>query len=165
MLNRILKPEVAWPAAVILLLCVGIGSALAVLLFSRADGGAEVLSDYYRKGLAWDSTAQVRSAAGRFGWTIDLVPADSTDGSGMRAVRIEITDSTDHPVADLVIDVEVSRPHLAAPVGHATAMAHVQPGTYVAWLPVREIGVWDFEVRGRNGPTPFTARFRREILR
>lgn len=158
-------PDVLWPALVILLLAAGIGSAFAVLYFSRIDGGAEIVSDYYGRGLVWDSTASSQRAVSRFGWTIDLESADSSDGTGMRAIRVAVTDSAGLPVAGLAMDIEASRPHIAIPVARGTAQAHLQPGVYVVWLPVRETGLWDFTVNGRNGPIPFTMRFRREILR
>ena len=165
MRKSILRPEVAWPTAIVLLLVAGIGSALAVLYFSRADGGPEIVADYYARGLAWDSTAAAAHAVRRLGWTMTLEPADTADGTGTRSVLVRVTDSTGSPVSGLSIDVEVSRPQLARPVGSAGAAAHVQPGSYVAWLPVRETGLWDFTVHGKRGGTPFVMRFRRHIPR
>ena len=39
-------PHVGWPLLVILLLLVGIGSALAVLYAAHSDGGAQILEEY-----------------------------------------------------------------------------------------------------------------------
>jgi hypothetical protein len=165
MKNRMFRPEFAWPAAVVLLLLAGAGSAFAVLFFARSDGGAEVVADYYRRGLAWDSTAAVERSVGRFGWTVSVEPAAEADGTGMRAVRVWIADSAGSPVSGLAIEVEASRPHLATPAGRAAASPHLQPGAYVAWLPVRETGLWDFTVHGSRDGDPFALRLRREILR
>lgn len=165
MKDPILRPEIAWPAAIILLLLAGAGSAFAVLLFARSDGGAEVVADYYSRGLAWDSTAAVERSVERFGWTVSLEPAAEADGTGMRAVQIGIVDSAGIPVGGLAIDVEASRPHLATPAGRVAASPHLQPGVYVAWLPVRETGLWDFTVHGLRDGDPFALRLRREILR
>jgi len=165
MRKGILRPEVAWPSAIVLLLVAGIASAFAVLYFSRTDGGPEIVTDYYARGLAWDSTASAANAVRRLGWTMSLEPADTADGTGTRSVLVRIADSTGSPVPNLSIDVEASRPHLARPVASAGALAHVEPGSYVAWLPVREPGLWDFTVRGKVGDTPFVMRFRRDITR
>ena len=165
MRKSILRPEVAWPSAIVLLLLAGIGSALAVLYFSGADGGPEIVNDYYARGLAWDSTAAAANALHRLGWSMSLEPADSADGTGTRSVLIRVADTTGRPVSGLSMEVEVSRPQLARPVGSAGAAAHVQPGSYVAWLPVREAGLWDFTVHGESGGTPFAMRFRRDIPR
>lgn len=165
MARPLLRPEVAWPAVVILLVATGMGAAFAVLYFSQSDGGAQVLDAYYTESLSWDSTSARRHALARFGWTVDVAPAEASGPDGLRAVDIRVLDAAGDPVEDLELTVEAFRPHLAAAVDAVRARADDPPGRYAARLSMDEPGLWDLVVSGQRNGEPFMLRVRRELMR
>ena len=162
MMRRLLKPEILWPGFVVVLLLLGMGSAFAALYFAQSDGGAAVLQNYYREGVAWDSVAASRSHFDRAGWTATIeIPAPEPGGRA-RTVFIALRDSAGQPVRGVDADLAVYTPDRSAPVDRI-ALEPAADDRLGAETVVLVPGLWDFEVVGSHEGQPFSHRIRREL--
>jgi len=137
MIRRLLdKPEWAWPAFVVLLLCSSPVLMFGVIRAARSDGGAQVVDAYYSKAIAWDSIATARDRIRRANWTTRL---EFEDDRGL----LVVSDSLGAPVAGLRGRVDVSRPQ-TSDVLLADTLTVIADGRYAFELPARASGLWDF---------------------
>ena len=147
--------NLAWPAAIVLLLLSSVGLMTAVLVAANSDGGAQVVDDYYNRAVAWDSLAALRSTSVERGWTIG--PEVDADGTASLTVR----DSTGTPVTGLAGEVSVRRPHLADAVHVAAISADPDlPGVYTFDVNAAGSGIWIFEVELHRGALLHVAELR-----
>lgn len=162
-MSRFTRPEFAWPAAVVSLLLFGAGLTFGVLYFARSDGGAQVVGDYYRQGVAWDSVAAVRGRAADLGWSVQVSIAAQPGADGRRAVDVAVTDSTGAGIEGLELEIRLFTPSIDRPVASTNAVDEGM-GRYVTALQIDRPGLWDIEVAGRSTQGPFSVRIRREIF-
>lgn len=154
-----LPDHIRWPLLVVLLLVGGVTSTVGMVFATRSDGGVEPIADYYAESLRWNEYAAERDASARLGYRAAL-RVEPTDVDGLARVVLLVTDSLGLPVEGLQGTVRARRPHLSAPVAEVPFGTTPAPGRYEQMLPVTATGLWDFDVRARQGETPvlFTLR-------
>lgn len=154
------SPNVLWPAAIVGLLLFGGVTTFAVLIASRSDGGAQVVDNYYRKSVAWDSLAAERRASEALGWVarIEIKPPDQATGVAV------ITDKNGVPLTGLQGTVTVSRPQSSVTYGtHSLVEGDSSSGRYSFSFPYRDRGLWDVEIVARRADEQFIDKIRIEI--
>lgn len=158
----LIPPHIGWPLLVVLLLTMSVGTVTTMVLASRSDGGAQVIDDYYRKAVAWDTLAAERRASAALGWHATLaVEAPAADT--LRAVLVTVVDRQGVPVAGLSGTVQAGRPHRATLLDAQPLAPADVPGTYRLALRLDGEGLWDFEVRAHRADERFVATLRHEI--
>lgn len=162
-MSRFTRPEFAWPAAVVSLLLFGAGMTFAVLYFARSDGGAQVVGDYYRQGVAWDSVAAVRGRAIELGWRVQVTIAAQPGADGRRTVETTVIDSTGAGIEGLSLEIRLFSPSIDRPIVSTHAIDEGL-GRYTTAFQIDRPGLWDIEVAGQTIEGPFNVRVRREIF-
>ena len=149
-----------WPYALGAFLAVVVGGYAAVIYIATADPSFSVEKDYYAKGLAWDSTMAQQRANARLGWALEVEIGTAPDGQA--EIRVRLADSTGSPLDGASIEAEVFHNARASDVLRAS----FGPGPdhrYVARLPSRRAGLWEFRFHAVRGADTFTETVTKEI--
>lgn len=158
-----MPPHIAWPAFVIALLLLGIGSAFEALFAARSDGGAQIVEDYYDAALDFDETRAARAASDALGWTA-AVSVGACEG-GLCPVEVTVRDRDGAPVEGLSGVVRASRPQEATAAARLPLSSSEAPGVYRQLMPVSADGLWDFALDAQRGDDRFITTVRRELTR
>lgn len=152
----------AWPAAIVALLLLSGVTTFAVLFASRSDGGAQVVENYYRKSVAWDSLSSSRRSSDSLGWHLSLdVRSDALSSEVGLATFM---DAEGQAVTGLSGSVTVSRPQSSVVYGtHSLVADDSTAGRYSFSFPYRERGLWDLDVAVSRSGKKFFERIRVEI--
>lgn len=154
----LLRPEVAWPMAVIGLLLLSIGTMTTMVLATRSDGGAQVVQNYYQQAIAWDTQVAEKAASDALGWQATLaLPTNE------KALIITLVDREGQPVEEAVGTLTITRPHIASPLSAGPWEATDTPGVYRYAVALDGRGLWDFTLRVEKGEARFVTTIRREV--
>jgi len=145
-----------WPIALVAVLVMTV-AANALLLWAANDEQSLAFEpDYYRKALAWDSTAAAAARSATLGWhvagTID--PGDGRTG----VLRLLLTDAGGSPVSGARVTVT------ATPIAHASRITSLvlgeQAGAYQADLPLVYLGLYEIRIEAVRDGNRFLASLR-----
>jgi nitrogen fixation protein FixH len=152
--------HIIWPAAIIgLLLLSGLTTA-AIFWASRSDGGAQIVDDYYRKSVAWDSIAAVRDQSNLLGWTAAVaIRVEENDRFGL----VTVVDSDGLPVEGLTGVAIISRPQTSSAYGSHALEPAGTPGSYRFDFPYTTRGLWDIDLQTEKSEHQFARMIRVEI--
>lgn len=152
-----------WPAAIVGLLALGVGANVGLLIVANSDPSFAVEDDYYDKAVRWDEKRAQDAANLALGWQLDLSTETTVDaGVPVVQVGVRLTDRDGVPVEGAVIALETF--HLARSAQPLRAApAEVGPGWYVALVPMRRPGLWEFRIDADRGGRHFTARIQQEV--
>jgi nitrogen fixation protein FixH len=154
-------PHIVWPAAIIGLLLLSVTTTLAIVWASQSDGGAQVVDNYYRRSVAWDSIAAARDASEHLGWTTTIEMGSSVEsGYGI----VTASDGDGAALIGLVGSVSVTRPQSSANFGNfeLTEMEG-DPGRYHFDFPFSDRGLWDVEIQIVQAELSYSKETRIEI--
>lgn len=126
-----------------------------VIHLAIGDPSAAVVPDYHTAALNWDATRARHEAAGRLGWAVAFEASDVADGSGMRAVELNILDRDQHPVDQLSIHGKLYH-HARANDVIPVELKSVGAGRYLALIPAARAGLWQLELDLDGGPEPMS---------
>lgn len=157
----LVPPHIAWPAFVIALLLLGIGSAFEALFAARSDGGAKIVENYYDEALGYDERRAAQAASDALGWTAD-VSVGACEG-GLCPVEVVVRDRGGAPVEDLTGIVRASRPQDATAAARLPLSPSDSPGVYRQMMPVSAAGLWDFAIDAQRGDDRFLTTVRVEF--
>jgi len=156
-----IPPHIRWPFFVVVLLLISITASSYTFFMAQSDGGAAVVENYYTKAKTWDQTARAQTAGNAL--DIDLQIGEAEGQNHMRMLEVVVRDSSGTPVS-LSGMIRGRRPHLAVPVASVPLQpVEGQPGTYRQRLPVRERGIWDFEIDAMRNTTAVQKTIRRTL--
>lgn len=148
-----------WPWFAVSLLA-ATAVAQGILLYAATnDDSFAVVPDYYRKAVAWDSTAALQRASDSLGWRATI---GIDRPAGTPALEVRLVTATDEPVrgadvtAELIHNRDAARP---VPV----ALREEAPGTYRAPARLARSGLWEVRVRAIAGQARFTTSARVEL--
>lgn len=149
-----------WPLALAAVLGVTVAANVFLLYAANDRNAAAVEPDYYRKAVAWDSTAAQAARSAGLGWRIDaaILPLDAR-GAGV--VQVRIADPDGAPVAGARVtctaihNLDAGRRPQAATVLDAD-------GAGTLTLPLRRAGLWELRFMATRGAERFTASLRRD---
>jgi nitrogen fixation protein FixH len=153
--------HIVWPAVIVgLLLFSGI-TTFAVLFASRSDGGAQVVDNYYRRSVAWDSVAALTRASQDLGWSVNVEVVDEVEG---RFGVARFTDPSGRPLDGLAGTVTVTRPQSSVTYGtHRLTPGDSARARYRFDFPYTDRGLWDLDVVASRNGERFIKRVRIEI--
>ncbi len=152
--------HIVWPAFVIGLLLTSVVMMMVVLYLASADGGAQVIDNYYQKAVDWDVQRAEEARSDALGWSAALTVAPGSAGSLVTCV---ITDAAGDPVTGLDVRLTAFRPQFANPQAAARLPGGEAPGTYVAEVPLYGRGLWDLHVRAVNDSAVFVETIRQNL--
>jgi nitrogen fixation protein FixH len=156
-----MKRSTWWPVAIVAILTLTVGANLAVFYVANDDQGIAIEPDYYRKGVAWDSTmAQARENVA-LGWRVTPALAAFTERDGAD-LRVTLTDSAGTAISDATVRVSAFYNARAGEVTDTTLVSG--RGGYEGRLPVHRRGVWELRFDVRRGAVHFTATSRIEAV-
>jgi len=147
-----MKPAVMWPVAIVGVLGVTVAANL-VLLYAAGDrNGAVVERDYYRKGLAWDSTLAQRARSAALGWRADAAIGPVREGAARVTVTLSGADSAAVRGAALAVSA-IHNTRADRPV--AGALMEEAPGRYAGTLALDRPGLWELRLEAVHGVDRF----------
>lgn len=157
----LVPPHIAWPAFVIALLLLGIGSAFEALFAARSDGGAQIVENYYDEALGYDETRAAQAASDALGWGA-AVSVEACEG-GLCPVEVVVRDRDGAPVDGLVGVVRASRPQDATAAARLPLAPTETPGVYRQMMPIAQAGLWDFAIDAQRGGDRFLTTVRYDL--
>jgi nitrogen fixation protein FixH len=156
-----IPPHIRWPMLVVAFLVSSISWSSYTFYKAQSDGGPAIVENYYQKGKAWNATAQAQTAGRAL--DVELHIGEATGENHMRMVEIVVRDSTGAPV-ELSGMLRGLRPHKAKAVASVPLRpVRDRPGTYQQMLPLRDAGLWDFEIDAERGTTAVQKTIRRTL--
>lgn len=149
-----------WPLALAGVLGVTVAANVFLLYAANDRNAAIVEPDYYRKAVAWDSSAAQAARNADLAWRLDaaILPLDA-DGAGLVQMRIAWPDGT--PLAGARVGCTAIHNLDAARRPHAETVLDAD-GTGTVSLPLGRAGLWELRVTATLGERRFTATLRRE---
>jgi FixH len=155
-----MRAATGWPIALAGVLGVTV-IANVFLLYAANDRNAAVVEpDYYRKAVAWDSTAAQLGVDAALGWSIDA-RFDPIDVHGDAQLHVRVTDRDGMPLAGARI-VCTGIHNLDA--GHRPEADGTADTLGEAALPFRHVrpGLWELRFVVTHGTDRFTGSLRRD---
>lgn len=160
-----IPPNIAWPAAIIGLLVLSVGTSLSIVVASRSDGGVQVVENYYQRAVQWDEAAAQQAASDALGWTARVDIRLPENREEYPIIELTVQDQNGQPVTDLQGAIRAFRPQQSQAVAEGTfATDPDHPGMYRLALPVRGSGLWDFEIVASRDTSRFQTVIRKEVL-
>lgn len=150
------KRSLRWPLIVVGLLVTHVLFMVLVAVIAVSDRSFAVLPDYYRKALNWDQDRAALAAGERLGWKLRIDPSSRVNPLGQRSVRFELTDSSGRPVGQSKLRATYFH-HAHAADAKRIELEEDSPGRFVATLPMRQSGLWQFDVTIDAGGQAFAA--------
>lgn len=147
-----------WPAAVIGMLTLNVAGTLVFMWAANDDEANAVEPDYYRKAVAWDSTAAARRRAVDLGWALEAtIGPIGSDGAADLSVTLRDRAGAAIEGATLAV-VAIHNAHARHPL--AAAVPAASPGRFESRLPLRWAGRWElrFEITRDGVRVPMSVR-------
>lgn len=148
-----------WPIAIVGVLAVTVAANL-VLLWAASDHDAgAVESDYYRKGVAWDSTLALREHSATLGWRLDArLGAVGPTGAPLSAA---IVDAQGRTLSGALVTVEaIHNAFASTPL--VARLRERRAGDYETMLPAPRAGLWELRFDVVRGADHFVVTVRRD---
>lgn len=155
-----MSPHRIWPLALAGVLGVTVAANVFMLFAANAENGAVVEPEYYRKAVAWDSSAALRAAGAALGWRIDAtIDPLAADGAG--TIRIRAVDREGAPLAAAQAKCVAIHNLDAARRPEAAAALNTEGATAIT-LPLGRSGMWELRVTVTRAADSFTTSLRRD---
>jgi len=158
-----MKPGMAWPIGIVVILTVFVAANLAVMRLANSDPSFAIEPDYYSKAVAFDSTMAIERRSAALGWTASAVVAPAA-GTRQAAVRVTLADAARQPVRGASVSITARYNARANDVLSAT-LREDAPGEYDAPLAVGHAGQWEVRIDAVRGAEHFTASTRTDVPR
>lgn len=149
-----------WAFVPVVLLGSTIVFAFVTVRLALRDHGTAAEPDSYRKALAWDDERARRKAGESLGWTVS--PSLTRPSASELEVELVIADKHGHPIDGAEISIEAI-PIRAADAAVTRRAQETAAGRYLARMPARIGGQWEFRVELRRGEQRLAESFRRSI--
>jgi nitrogen fixation protein FixH len=159
--RRLARRGQFWPVFLVGLILANVAFDLSLVFLVSSDRSFAVEKDYYQKGLHWNDEMAQQRTNGRLGWTAD-VTVHPSGVPGESEIVATLRDAQGAPVGDAIVTADVFHNARAADVQEAR-FAPRPDGRYVARLPLRRPGVWEFRVHAVRAHDTFTATLQREL--
>lgn len=153
-----MKRGLGWPIAISSVLAITVAANVLLLRIATEPNADATESDYYRKAVAWDSTAAAERASTATGWTCDA--GFARQGKTLE-LRVHLADASGAPIEGAVVHVTAIHNLAAATPSELTGAARAG-GEYAATFPAPRAGLWELRVTATRGSEHFRADLRRE---
>jgi nitrogen fixation protein FixH len=148
-----------WPWLIAALLVATVAGQGVMLYAAASDDTMSIEPDYYKKAVAWDSTASLDSISALLHWKAD-VTIGGAGASGGELVVI-LTDAAGDGVTDA--HVKVIAIHNLDGTRHIEAMLDERAdGRYAAHMPLDHAGLWEVRVQAERGADHYRTTSRAE---
>jgi hypothetical protein len=152
-----------WPVAIVTLLLSSVLMMMFVLFVAQADGGAQVVENYYSKAVSWDSLQVIRSASNDLNWSASVTFDQSVSKDGAARGVIDIRNQDDDPISGLSGYVRISQPHRSVALSTDSLQEDQNAvGAYSFDLPAGTRGLIDLLIEARKGENVFVSSIRTE---
>jgi nitrogen fixation protein FixH len=148
-------PTWVWPTVVVALLTGQLVVCGVIVFASSSDPTVAVEPDYYEKAISWDQQAAQRERSRQLGWSATVTVDPLTDRTGARAVGINLRDRNSDSICGAAVRATVFH-HACARERFETEFNETADGRYVARLPLKRDGVWEFRIQAQRGSDVFT---------
>ena len=149
-----------WPGLIMGLLGLSVTWWVGMLFIAQSGGGPQVVEGYYERSVDYESIQQMRRAAEKSGWSVEV---DWRRGAEQGA-QFQVVDRGGQPVVGLEGTVEIRRPERAGTVGKAELRAVPgTPGRYAAGVEPSRPGLWDVVLWAKHSGGSYLFEMRREV--
>ncbi|HEY3288420.1 MAG TPA: FixH family protein [Gemmatimonadaceae bacterium] len=148
-----------WPIGVATVLALTILGNIYIAVRANDDPSVHIESDYYQKAVRFDADQALRRRSERLGWrvTLDAVRTSATDAR----ISATLVDTAGQPVRGAIVRIAA---HAVARSNAVLTTTAIEAGDrYVAALPVRRGGLWNFDVEVVRGGDRFVASQRLDL--
>jgi hypothetical protein len=148
-----------WPWLIGALLVATVAGQGVMLYAAASDDTMSIEPDYYKKAVAWDSTAALDSVSALLHWKADV----KISGAGVSGgdLVVILTDAAGDRVADA--HVKVIAIHNLDGKRHIEAVLDQSAdGRYSAHMPLDHAGLWEVRVQAERGADHFRTTTRAE---
>jgi nitrogen fixation protein FixH len=149
-----------WPLALAGVLGVTVVANVFLLYAANDHNAAVVEPDYYRKAVAWDSSAAGRDASDALSWRLEAA-LEPLGGDGAGILRVRVTDRGGAPVAFARIACTAIHNLDAAARPHAEGVLDAE-GAAALRLPLARAGLWELRFEANRGAERFAVTLRRD---
>ena len=154
-----MRPARAWPLGVAAALLATAAGYAVLFRAATGPGAAVVEPDYYRRAVAWDSTARAERRAGELGWRLEADLGALTRAGSVLTARL--ADRSGAPLDGARLRVSaVHNLDAAHPV--AAELAPAGAGAYATRLPLAHAGLWELRFEAARGAEHAVFALRRE---
>ncbi len=151
-----------WPLALAGVLGVTVVANVFILYAANDRNAAVVEPDYYRKAVAWDSTAARNEESAELGWHVDAA-IDPIDPTRAGVVRVRVTDAGGAPLAGARVGCTAIHNLDAAHRPEAETVLDGN-GAGAIRLPLHRAGLWELRFSVLNGTERFVVSLRRDAV-
>ena len=148
-----------WPWLIAALLIATVAGQGVMLYAAASDNTMSIEPDYYKKAVAWDSTASLDSISALLHWKSE-VQISGAGASGGDLVVI-LTDAAGDGVTDAQVKVTAihnldGKRHIEAP------LVERADGRYAAHMPLDHAGMWEVRIQAERGADHYRSTTRAE---
>lgn len=148
------KGSYRWPMIVVGLLVTHVVLMLVAASIATRDRSFAVVPNYYENAVNWDATRAAQRDSDTLGWKLSIDPSASVTPLGQRSIAFTLLDSTGKPVENANLSVDYYH-HSHAKDAASIKLKQTEPGKFVANLPMRYPGFWQFNVTAEAGGKTF----------
>ena len=144
------KGAYRWPIIIIGLLVAHVLLILWAVSFA-VNANFTVVPDYYQRAVAWDQTQAQKRASEKLGWQIVVAADRNVSPLGQRLVSFALTDAQGNPIPGATLAGQYFHHAHGNQVQSFELQPDSQtPGRFAATLPMRDEGLWHFEIVART---------------
>lgn len=158
-----MKPGMAWPMGVAVILGATIAANLWVMRVANADPAFAIEPDYYKKAVNYDSTMAQARANLSLGWAVITQFAPVRD-RGQTPISVALHDSAAAPITGAHVTI-MARFNARANDTLTAVLTEARPGEYSAALPITHAGEWEVRVDATRAGARFSASTRVTAVR
>ena len=137
-----------WPWLIAAMLVATVAGQAVMLYAAASDDTMSIEPDYYKKAVAWDSTAALDSISALLHWKANVTI--SSAGAAGGDLVVVLTDAAGDGVTDA--HVRVTAIHNLDGKRHIEAvLAERADGRYSAHMPLDHAGLWEVRVQAERG--------------
>ncbi len=151
-----------WPAIVLGLLLLQIGTSALMIYVATSDASFAVEPDYYRKAVEWDQRAAQLRAEQALGWRITFDLSADADALQRRLLTARVFDAQQQPLRGASLRVRAFH-HARAADALEASLHESAPGEYRVALPLMRAGLWEFRFELTSASRIFSLRELREL--
>jgi hypothetical protein len=143
-----MKPEQAWPAAIVAVLALTVTANIVLLQQAGGPGAASIEPDYYRRALTWDSAMAVARSDRATGWRVES--RLGAVGAAGAPLELTVRDSLGAPLADARVVVS-ARHNSTTRISASDSLRTGPDGIARGHLPLGRRGLWELTIQVRHG--------------
>lgn len=158
-----MKPGMAWPVGVAVILGVTVAANIWVMKVANADPSFAIEPDYYRKAVNYDSTMAQQRENASLGWIVGTHFAPIGDGKATK-LTVTLRDAQAAPLSGARVAI-MTRFNARANDTLTAVLREAEPGTYTAALPIGHAGEWEVRVDATRDGAKYSSSTRVTAVR